>query len=83
MAKVVLQKVFLHYVAIEKVINVPLDYSVKKNAHDNVKKTIFYEHALIKVYSIPIFYIPRLSHPDPTVERRSGFLPPTLYTQII
>ena len=44
--------------------------------HDNKKKTIFYEHAVVKVYDIPIFYLPKLSHPDPTVERRSGFLPP-------
>ena len=46
--------------------------------HDNIKKTIYYDNALIKVYNIPIFYIPKLSHPDPTVKRRSGFLPPTL-----
>ena len=46
--------------------------------HDNIKKTIYYDNALIKVYDIPIFYIPKLSHPDPTVERRSGFLPPTI-----
>ena len=46
--------------------------------HDNKKKTIYYDNALIKVYDIPIFYFPRLSHPDPTVERRSGFLPPTI-----
>ena len=45
--------------------------------HDNKKKTIFYENAVIKVYDIPIFYLPRLSHPDPSVDRRSGFLPPT------
>ena len=45
--------------------------------HDNKKKTIFYDNAIVKVYDIPIFYIPRLSHPDPSVERRSGFLPPS------
>ena len=45
--------------------------------HDNKKKTIFYDNAVVKVYDIPIFYIPRLSHPDPSVERRSGFLPPS------
>ena len=28
---------------------------------------------------MPLFYFPRLSHPDPTVDRRSGFLVPTLY----
>ena len=45
--------------------------------HDNKKKTIYYENAVIKVYDIPIFYFPKLSHPDPTVERRSGFLTPS------
>ena len=44
--------------------------------HDHKKKTIFYKNAVIKVYDIPIFYLPRLSHPDPSVERGSGFLPP-------
>ena len=39
------------------------------------KKTIYYDNALLKVYDIPIFYFPKLSHPDPSVERRSGFLP--------
>ena len=45
--------------------------------HDKIKKTIFYDNAIIKVYNIPIFYFPRLSHPDPTVDRRSGFLVPS------
>ena len=44
--------------------------------HDRKKKTVYYDNAVIKVYDIPIFYIPRLSHPDPTVDRRTGFLPP-------
>ena len=41
------------------------------------KKTIYYDKAIIKVYDIPIFFIPKLSHPDPSVERRSGFLIPS------
>ncbi len=45
--------------------------------HDRKKKTIFYNNAVIKVYDIPIFYTPYLSHPDPSVDRRSGFLPPS------
>ena len=56
----------------------PWSIQSSKMLHDNKSKTIFYENALIKVYNIPIFYFPRLSHPDPTVDRRSGFLPPTL-----
>ena len=41
-----------------------------------IQKKQFYTNAVIKVYDIPIFYLPRLSHPDPSVERRSGFLLP-------
>ena len=44
--------------------------------HDREKKTIFYNNVVIKVYDIPIFYTPYLSHPDPSVDRRSGFLTP-------
>ncbi len=46
--------------------------------HDKKKKTIYYDNAVLKVYDFPIFYFPKLMHPDPTVDRRSGFLPPTL-----
>ena len=45
--------------------------------HDKKKKTIYYDNAVVKVYDIPIFYFPKLSHPDPTVDRRTGFLPPS------
>ena len=51
----------------------PWTIQSKNMLHDNIKKTIYYKNALIKVYNIPIFYFPRLSHPDPTVKRRSGF----------
>ncbi len=56
----------------------PWTIQASKMLHDNIKKTIYYDNALIKVYNVPIFYIPKFSHPDPTVERRSGFLPATL-----
>ncbi len=57
----------------------PWTIQSKKMTHDNVKKTIFYDNAVVKVYDIPIFYFPKLSHPDPSVDRRSGFLVPSLY----
>ncbi len=55
----------------------PWTIQSSKMVHDNKKKTIYYDNAVIKVYDIPIFYLPKLSHPDPSVERRSGFLPPS------
>ena len=54
-----------------------------KMTHDNEKKTIYYDNALLKIYNIPIFYFPKLSHPDPTVERRSGFCFPLILIQKI
>ncbi len=56
----------------------PWSIQSTKMLHDNIKKTIYYNNALVKVYNIPVFYFPRLSHPDPTVDRRSGFLPPAI-----
>ena len=50
----------------------------EKIRHDSTKKTIFYDKATLKIYDFPIFYFPKLSHPDPTVKRRSGFLLPSL-----
>ena len=39
---------------------------------------INYKNAWLKVYDIPVVYFPKFFHPDPTVERKSGFLVPTL-----
>ena len=54
----------------------PWTLKAKKISHDKVKKTIYYEHATLKLYDIPIFYFPKFFHPDPTVKRQSGFLAP-------
>jgi LPS-assembly protein len=45
--------------------------------HDKITQTIKYKNAWLKIYDIPTVYFPRFSHPDPTVKRKSGFLPPT------
>ncbi|OUW10871.1 MAG: hypothetical protein CBD26_04090 [Candidatus Pelagibacter sp. TMED166] len=55
----------------------PWSLQASKMAHDKKKKTIYYDNAVIKIYDFPIFYLPKLSHPDPSVDRRSGFLPPS------
>ena len=52
----------------------PWTIQSSKMLHDKKKKTIYYDNALIKVYDIPVFYSPKLSHPDPSVKRRSGFV---------
>ena len=50
----------------------------KKIKHDLAKKTIYYENVILKIYDFPIFFSPKFSHPDPTVDRRSGLLAPSL-----
>ena len=46
--------------------------------HDKNKKQLIYKNALLKVYNIPVFYLPKFFHPDPTVKRQSGILRPVL-----
>ncbi len=54
----------------------PWSLQANKMRHDKINKTIYYNDAVIKIFDVPIFYTPVLSHPDPSVDRRSGFLPP-------
>ncbi len=55
----------------------PWELRAKKIKHNSSKKTVYYDSAVLKIYDFPIFYFPKFSHPDPTVNRRSGFLIPT------
>ncbi len=55
----------------------PWSLKAKKISHNKTKKTIYYDHAILKFYNIPLFYFPYFFHPDPTVKRQSGFLNPT------
>lgn len=41
-------------------------------------RTISYQGAVLEVVGVPVLYIPYIAHPDPTVERASGFLPPDI-----
>ncbi len=52
--------------------------SAKKLQHDKKKRTINYNDAVLKIYDVPIVYFPKFSHPDPTVDRQSGFLVPSI-----
>ncbi len=44
--------------------------------HDRETKDITYRDAFLELGGVPVAYTPFLRHPDPTVERRSGFLAP-------
>lgn len=45
---------------------------------NKAERTIYYEHPRLEFFGIPIAYAPFFSHPDPTVQRKSGFLTPSL-----
>ena len=44
--------------------------------HDPKTQTVYLKHPVMKIFSLPIYYLPYLSFPDWTIKRRSGFLTP-------
>ena len=56
----------------------PWEMSAEEIKHDKKKKTIYYKNASLKIYDKKVFYFPKFFHPDPTVDRQSGFLIPKL-----
>ncbi|HUB97291.1 MAG TPA: LPS assembly protein LptD [Stellaceae bacterium] len=45
--------------------------------HDKDLEIVEYHDAVMEIDGIPVMYSPYFSHPDPSVKRASGFLPPT------
>lgn len=48
----------------------------EKVVQDESLRAILYRNAVFRVGGVPVFYLPYFAHPDPTVERASGFLVP-------
>jgi LPS-assembly protein len=48
--------------------------------HDQEQRQIFFDNAQFRLAGIPVFYIPRLRMPDPTLDRATGFLMPSIRT---
>ena len=44
--------------------------------HDRAEREVVYRDAFLDFFGVPVLYTPYFSHPDPTVERRSGLLTP-------
>lgn len=49
----------------------------RRVTHNAEEQEVVYRDAIIEFLGIPVAYTPFLTHPDPTVERKSGFLTPT------
>ncbi|MCK0143485.1 LPS assembly protein LptD [Aliiroseovarius sp. F20344] len=48
--------------------------------HDEAEQQLYFHGAQLRVADVPIFYLPRLRLPDPTLKRATGFLPPKIRT---
>ena len=48
-----------------------------KVTHDREQQEIQYTDAFMEIYGVPVVYLPYLSHPDPTVKRKTGILVPS------
>jgi len=52
----------------------------KRVVHDQAEQQLYFDDAQFRVNNIPVFYLPRLRLPDPTLKRASGFLIPSFQT---
>ncbi|WP_245890793.1 LPS-assembly protein LptD [Albidovulum aquaemixtae] len=48
--------------------------------HDQQERQLYFDHAQFRVAGVPVFYLPRLRMPDPTLKRATGFLLPSIRT---
>lgn len=57
---------------------VPLwEIRARRVVHDQDERQIYFDHAQFRVSGVPVFYIPRLRMPDPSLTRATGFLAPS------
>ena len=52
----------------------------RKVTHDQVEQQLYFEGAQLRILDLPVFYFPALRLPDPTLDRATGFLVPSLRT---
>ncbi|MCY4229294.1 MAG: LPS assembly protein LptD [Alphaproteobacteria bacterium] len=50
----------------------------RRVTHDRVEQKVTYRDAVLEMWGVPVLYTPYLSHPDPDVDRKSGFLTPSV-----
>jgi len=43
---------------------------------DGLEKQLYFENATLRVRGVPVFWVPRMRLPDPSLERATGFLVP-------
>ncbi|QCO56714.1 LPS-assembly protein LptD (plasmid) [Pseudorhodobacter turbinis] len=48
--------------------------------HDEQERQIYFDNASLRVAGVPVFWLPRLRIPDPTLKRQAGVLAPSFRT---
>lgn len=46
--------------------------------HDEVEQQLYFENAQFRVLGVPVIWLPQMRLPDPTLERATGFLSPSI-----
>ncbi len=49
-----------------------------KVTHDQKEKQLYFEEAQLRVLDVPVFYLPAIRLPDPSLKRSTGFLVPSV-----
>lgn len=52
----------------------------KRILHDQKERQLYFDEAQLRIRNIPVFYLPRLRLPDPSLDRATGFLIPSVRT---
>ncbi|MDA7424696.1 LPS-assembly protein LptD [Thalassococcus lentus] len=55
----------------------------KRVVHDQVERQLYFDEAQFRVLDVPVFYLPHLRLPDPTLKRARGFLIPTFHSSTL
>lgn len=50
----------------------------QRTIHDQQERQLYFENAQLRVLDVPVMWLPRMRLPDPTLERATGFLIPSL-----
>lgn len=59
--------------------NTPLwEVRADRVVHDTQERQLYFEGARLRMFGLPVAYIPRLRVPDPSLKRATGFLSPQL-----
>ena len=50
----------------------------RRAVQDKERDLIVYRDAVLRLKGVPVLYLPYFAHPDPSVDRKSGLLPPSI-----